>query len=87
MGPMGPYHVLGVDAVGDMGGIMTAPPDCARPAWQYYFCVDDIDAAVARVAAAGGTLVAGPHEVPGGGWIVHGVDPQGAQFALVGPKR
>jgi predicted enzyme related to lactoylglutathione lyase len=28
----------------------------------------------------------GPHEVPGGGWIVQGIDPQGAMFAVVGPK-
>ena len=27
----------------------------------------------------------GPHEVPGGSWIVQGVDPQGANFALVSP--
>ena len=26
----------------------------------------------------------GPHEVPGGDWIVIGTDPQGAEFALVG---
>jgi predicted enzyme related to lactoylglutathione lyase len=26
----------------------------------------------------------GPHQVPGGDWIVIGMDPQGAEFALVG---
>jgi predicted enzyme related to lactoylglutathione lyase len=25
----------------------------------------------------------GPHQVPGGNWIVHGRDPQGALFALM----
>jgi uncharacterized protein len=29
----------------------------------------------------------GPHEVPGGSWIILGQDPQGAMFALVGPKK
>jgi uncharacterized protein len=29
----------------------------------------------------------GPHEVPGGSWIMQGVDPQGAMFALVAPRR
>jgi predicted enzyme related to lactoylglutathione lyase len=29
----------------------------------------------------------GPHEVPGGIWIVQGIDPQGAMFAIVAPKR
>jgi predicted enzyme related to lactoylglutathione lyase len=28
----------------------------------------------------------GPMEVPGGGWIIQGQDPQGAMFALVGTK-
>ena len=32
-------------------------------------------------------LLMGPMEVPGGSWIVQGVDPQGAQFALVAPTR
>jgi uncharacterized protein len=26
-------------------------------------------------------------EVPGGAWIINGIDPQGAMFALVAPKR
>jgi predicted enzyme related to lactoylglutathione lyase len=29
----------------------------------------------------------GPHEVPGGSWIVMGLDPQGAAFAVSGPKK
>ena len=29
----------------------------------------------------------GPHEVPGGSWIVNCSDPQGATFALLGPRR
>jgi predicted enzyme related to lactoylglutathione lyase len=28
----------------------------------------------------------GPMEVPGGDWIVQGLDPQGAMFAVVGKK-
>jgi predicted enzyme related to lactoylglutathione lyase len=27
-----------------------------------------------------------PREIPGGGWIVMAEDPQGAHFALVGPR-
>ena len=48
---------------------------------------DAIDAAAARIAAAGGKVVNGPMEVPGGSWIVNALDPQGALFALVAPKR
>ena len=40
-----------------------------------------------RVKSAGGKITNGPHEVPGDRWIVHALDPQGAAFALVAPKR
>jgi uncharacterized protein len=29
----------------------------------------------------------GPMQVPGGGWIINGQDPQGAMFALVSGKE
>jgi hypothetical protein len=28
----------------------------------------------------------GPVQVPGGGWIINGQDPQGAMFSLVGSE-
>ncbi|WP_394659797.1 hypothetical protein [uncultured Novosphingobium sp.] len=34
----------------------------------------------------GGQVVMGPHEVPGGDWIIVGIDPGGATFGLVGPQ-
>ena len=34
----------------------------------------------------GGQVLNGPMEVPGGGWIVQCMDPQGAMFALVGRR-
>jgi hypothetical protein len=39
------------------------------------------------VKSAGGKVLHGPVQVPGGSWIVNGVDPQGAMFALVAAKR
>ena len=36
--------------------------------------------------AGGGEVVNGPMQVPGGGWIVQGKDPQGAMFALFGKR-
>jgi predicted enzyme related to lactoylglutathione lyase len=86
MGPMGTYHVFSADSKQDIGGMMTMAPDCQSPTWLYYFCVDNIDAATARVVAAGGVVDNGPHAVPGGGWIIQGTDPQACKFALVGPK-
>ena len=34
----------------------------------------------------GGTIHHGPAEVPGGAWIALATDPQGAWFAVVGPR-
>jgi predicted enzyme related to lactoylglutathione lyase len=81
------FGVAGSGKDASMGGMMTKMAETPRPHWLYYFNVDAIDAAVARIAAAGGKVVNGPMEVPGGSWIVNAVDPQGAMFALVAPKR
>ena len=85
MGPMGIYQLFATGGA-PVGGMLnnTALP---RPAWLYYFSVEAIDAATARVTAAGGQVLMGPHEVPGGAWIVQGKDPQGAMFALVALRR
>jgi predicted enzyme related to lactoylglutathione lyase len=85
MGPMGVYHLFG-NADGQVGGMMTKPPQVPQPCWNYYFEVLDINAAAGRVKAAGGTILMGPMEVPDGSWIVQAVDPQGANFALVKSK-
>jgi hypothetical protein len=86
MGEMGVYQLFAA-AGADIGGMMTRPPEVPAPCWQYYFNVEAIDAAQARVAEAGGQVVNGPMEVPGGHWILHGLDPEGVFFALVAPKR
>jgi hypothetical protein len=39
------------------------------------------------VKSAGGQVIMGPMQVPGGSWIINGIDPQGAMFALVAPKK
>jgi predicted enzyme related to lactoylglutathione lyase len=85
MGAMGTYQLFahGGQAI---GGMFNKPPAVPVPFWLYYFNVGDIDAAIKRVAAGGGKIVKGPMEVPGGAWIIQGLDPQGAMFALVGPK-
>jgi predicted enzyme related to lactoylglutathione lyase len=70
-----------------VGGMMTKMPEMPVPFWLYYFNVDALDAAIVRVKNAGGQVVNGPHEVPGGSWIAQCIDPQGAMFAIVSPKR
>jgi predicted enzyme related to lactoylglutathione lyase len=84
MGAMGNYQLFQADGA-DIGAIMTTPPGAA-PSWLYYFGVPDIDAAVERLTGKGGSVLHGPSEVPGGAWIVHFADPQGARAALVGPR-
>ncbi|MDB5716747.1 MAG: glyoxalase, partial [Sphingomonas bacterium] len=49
--------------------------------------VSGLDAAVERVTEGGGRITHAPSEVPGGGWIAHCLDPQGAAFALLSDQR
>jgi predicted enzyme related to lactoylglutathione lyase len=86
MGPMGVYQIFAIDGVAK-GGMMTKTADMPMPLWLYYFTVDDIESAVGRVKNEGGQILLEPHQVPGGMWITQCFDPQGAMFALVGPKR
>jgi predicted enzyme related to lactoylglutathione lyase len=85
MGPMGVYHLFG-NADGEVGGIMTKPQQIPVASWEYYFEVDDADAAAERVKTAGGAVVQGPMDVPGGTRVVQCTDPQGAHFALLKTK-
>jgi predicted enzyme related to lactoylglutathione lyase len=87
MGEMGTYQLFTTGGGAPVGGMMTKPPSIPRPFWGYYFNVPAIDAAADRVKSAGGRIMMGPHEVPGGQWIVQCEDPQGAYFALVARKR
>ena len=86
MGEMGVYQIFAINGA-QAGGMMTKMPQTPAPFWLYYFIVDAIDAAAARVKTAGGQILHGPMEVPGGRWVVQCLDPQGAIFAMVAPKR
>jgi predicted enzyme related to lactoylglutathione lyase len=85
MGPMGVYRLF--DNGAQQGGMMTKMPQGPGPCWLYYFNVEAADAAAARVAAKGGKVLNGPHEVPGGMWATQCADPEGAMFGLVAGKR
>lgn len=86
MGELGIYQLFATGEQPD-GGMMTRVEKSIPPFWLFYVNVDAIDAAVQRIEAGGGRVIAGPQQVPGGSWIVNAVDPQGAVFALVAPKR
>jgi len=83
MGPMGKYQFVAKDGL-TLGAIMTAMPQAPEPRWNHYFFVESIATAKAAVEANGGKVINGPMQVPGGGWILQGIDPQGAQFNLTG---
>jgi len=86
MGPMGVYQLFKAGGDEAIGGMMTKLEAMPVPFWLYYCNVAGIDAAVKAVEAAGGQILNGPHEVPGGDFILQALDPQGAMFALVGPR-
>ena len=82
MGEMGEYRFIERDGsrIGALCGLMPGQ----SPRWRYYIRVPSIAASAEAVKAGGGTVAMGPHEVPGGDHIIIGIDPQGAEFALVG---
>jgi hypothetical protein len=86
MGPMGTYQLFAAGAQ-PIGGMMTKPPQIPGAHWGFYINVPEIDAGAARITAGGGKILNGPIEVPGGQWVVNAMDPQGAAFSLVAPKR
>ncbi|MBB5705557.1 VOC family protein [Sphingopyxis panaciterrulae] len=86
MSDMGAYRFLQLGEVG-IGAVMGLMPGVPAAMWSYYIGVDDIDRAAAAITANGGTITNEPMEIPGGEFAMNGVDPQGAAFGLVGPRR
>ena len=82
MGEFGEYRFFDHDdrRIGAVCGVMPG----GSAGWRYYIRVPSISTAAAAAKAAGGAVSMGPHEVPGGDFIIIGNDPQGAEFALVG---
>jgi uncharacterized protein len=85
MGPMGIYRIFDEGdhkQMGD-GGMMTEALHIPMSSWNFYFNVDSINAAVERVKSRGGKIISCPMQVPRGGCIIHGQDPQSAMFSLI----
>ena len=79
----GPYTVF--EAGGRMVGGTTAPQMPGVPNhWHVYFEVADADAAAAKAAELGGTVMVAPFDIPVGRIAVLG-DPQGAVFSILKP--
>jgi len=82
MGELGEYRFFAHNGttIGAVSGIVEGAPQ----GWRYYVRVPSISKTAEVVKESGGTVAMGPHEVPGGDFIIIGHDPQGAEFALVG---
>jgi predicted enzyme related to lactoylglutathione lyase/uncharacterized protein YbaA (DUF1428 family) len=85
MGPMGKYQFIRHGRV--IGAMMPNGAEMGPPRWNQYFRVENIDTAKVAVEAGGGKVVQGPDEIPGGDFSMNCVDPQGADFGLVGGRR
>jgi hypothetical protein len=80
-GSMGVYQVF--QHGGDQaGGICSVQGPSTAPSWLSYVHVADSARAVAAAKGAGGRLLHGPMEVPGGSWVAMMMDPQGGTFAV-----
>jgi predicted enzyme related to lactoylglutathione lyase len=83
MGPAGDYHLFLRNGE-QYGGIYVS--EDPAPNWLVYIGVEDAGKAAALVKSAGGRVVNGPIEVPGGSWVAQALDPDGAPFAVHEPK-
>ena len=76
------------DGEAQAAGIMDAGaflPEGVPPHWSIYFAVDDVDAALVKVAELGGSVEAAAEDTPYGR-LATAVDPTGARFKLMGPN-
>ena len=82
----GPYTVFKVGDV-PVAGLMARPqegPAAGAPTvWTSYVTVDDVDARAARVADAGGVVLAGPVDVPTVGRFAIVQDPTGGVIGII----
>jgi predicted enzyme related to lactoylglutathione lyase len=85
MGPMGDYCFIDHGGL-RLGAIMRKPEHSPIGTWVFYFGVTSVNAAKRAIESGGGKIMDGPHQVPGGDWIVVATDPQGAPFGVVGPQ-
>jgi len=83
------YTILTVQGSG-VAGLMNIPAEaCAHgapPAWLGYIGVDDVDAYVERIQAAGGSVKRAAQDIPDVGRFAVMADPYGAVFLIMKPE-
>jgi hypothetical protein len=90
MGPDGAYTLFKIDGRDAAAGYMLRKADLERhvpPHWMPYIAVADADAAAARAAKVGGTVIAPPFDVMDLGRVAVLQDPSTAMFCVWQPKR
>lgn len=90
---IGPRPENGMDyrmiqaADGLIGGVLQLSENMiangAKPTWLGYFGVDDVDAAVSSITAAGGQVHLPAFDMPGAGRLAMVADPQGVPFYVM----
>ena len=83
-----PYSIMSADGNGVAGVMNLGAPMKAEgmaPNWTGYVCVDDCDAAAAKVESLGGSVKRPPMDIPGIGRFAIVADPSGAVFAIMKP--
>jgi uncharacterized protein len=80
-------NYIEIEAAGQrIGGMYQQSPEhggAMPPHWMAYVAVDDVDAAVARVADLGGKVCVGPMDIPNVGRFAVINDPAGAVFSII----
>ncbi len=83
-------YTMWVTQQGPIGGVVTLTPEqlarCAQPTWMGHVEVDDLDAAVAKVKATGGSVPVPPTPIPEVRRFAMIADPQGATLSLFQPQ-
>jgi predicted enzyme related to lactoylglutathione lyase len=82
-GPRREYVIASRDGAAAAGvGELLPETVPTSPAWLLHFATDDVDAAAAKAADNGGTVLAEPFDVPGRGRTATVQDPGGTPFRL-----
>jgi predicted enzyme related to lactoylglutathione lyase len=68
------------------GGIYTKTPEMPPQYPSFVIAVEDIDAKIKEVEAAGGKIVGKPYEIPGVGIYVSFEDTEGNKLSILQPK-
>jgi predicted enzyme related to lactoylglutathione lyase len=83
------YRMIGRDDGRHAGGVLRLTEDMtahgARPIWMAYLSTTDVDATLAAIVSAGGTVQMPAMSIPGVGRIALVADPQGVPFYVMTP--